>query len=893
MENIIAYRIRASYPNYFVLSLFAKEGCELFARDRRNEIDNSHIYKGNKPGTIIYTMPNGDEREIAPLWHDMFYLLKSNREDGLKFLKMLVEEEKAKNDGKEMSSETKEKLDKIRDAFHKRCVDYFNSNPLIDNEYVVTSLNKEQRDEKVVSNKGHMLLELTHQCYAVPDFCIMTSNVFEKGDADFETECLRRTISNLEIMTNSKLGSQDEPLVFAIRSAMPIYIPGLVPTTLNIGVTRDAHKGLIKKYGNYIANRIYLNSLYNMMDLMDIKYRENNEDGQIDIRDQKEKIRQFEDDICSHGGERLIEDAFYQVVEIVKFIKSFYSNNHELIMTFMQGRSALPAFIFQKMVWTIGSNNSYPGVLYSRNSRNGIGIQIENYPDIFGEEIMTGNISPDDNEYLDRKEIKDRFPAVYHFDPLLSHLERQVKSPVTIEFAVEYDSNKKASLFAVLQLNKSELTGPAAIVAAINMYEKGYIKKEDVINIVHPYHLRQIFSDTIDDASFAELKYFGGGVSVLPRTAVTAIICFNTRRATELKREGYTVCLCKERFTPEDTIVLNEVDAIISLTPAAIHVVTACRGFGIPAFLNLQSQGIVLKENSLINSDGDVVNEGDWITLSSRRQTIFKGKAKFQTARFYKYLHNQPTAMRDDEKGLYERVRVAYMKYQAIVTSSQRNISDIGTLARLISYDLRDEQGTAEVIVNDWYNDNSDKYLEQVLNSQMGSHLEQSKVFNLLSINKKVDFFKNAVSVCQRENRSGLDAGSFMLGRFVSKPLSHTFWDKFTPNELGFILNEYVLYEKYMVVLEEVGETKLIRAHSIIQSEGLGSFNVESFDMYVFIPLMRCEVDWKAVRDEAEKADTYTNNTFLFIDKLSKPINEAFDTELSWKRSMIEDMMKL
>ena len=71
------------------------------------------------------------------------------------------------------------------------------------------------------------------------------------------------------------------------------------------------------------------------------------------------------------------------------------------------------------MVWTIGNENSYPGVLYSCHSRTGVGRQIESYPDIFGEEIMTGHISSEDFEYFDRAEIKELFPAVYHFDPLL------------------------------------------------------------------------------------------------------------------------------------------------------------------------------------------------------------------------------------------------------------------------------------------------------------------------------------------------------------------------------------------------------------------------------------------------------------------------------------------
>jgi len=96
----------------------------------------------------------------------------------------------------------------------------------------------------------------------------------------------------------------------------------------------------------------------------------------------------------------------------------------------------------QKMVWTIRNEQSYPGVLYSRHSRTGLGIQIESMPNVFGEEIMTGLVKAEDNEFFNRDSLKDKFPAVYHFEPLLAQIEKTQKSPVTIEFAAEETFNR-------------------------------------------------------------------------------------------------------------------------------------------------------------------------------------------------------------------------------------------------------------------------------------------------------------------------------------------------------------------------------------------------------------------------------------------------------------------
>ena len=883
--NITNFKIRASYPNFFMLKLYTEQNRSIFEKENERE--------GNKPGTVIYHIENdATAYEIAPKWYDIYYLLTRDNDDEIKhFLSLLIEE-------RDKDYSRKDKLESLRNEFYDECVRYVKENILYEDEMIVTTVTPDDFSEVVISNKGKMLMELTKQCYAVPDFCIISSNAFLYENQD---ELLRKAIYNLEVMTKSKFGGFEEPLVFALRSAMPQYIPGLMPTLLNIGINRNAYQGLSHKYGKSMGNRIYLNTLSNIIEMLSIDYHYIDE-NKISVEKQFDKIKMMESLIIEkEGNDNLLEDSFYQASRFMSYVRSFYINNQDLVLTFMRGKKAYPSMILHKMVWTIGNENSYPGVLYSRHSRTGVGRQIESYPDIFGEEIMTGHISSDDFEYFDRTEIKDLFPAVYHFDPLLINLEKKFQSPVTIEFAVETqepketESKNKSSLFAVLQLNKSELTGRAAMLSAIDLYEKGFIDKEMIIELVRPYHLRQIFSDTIDKNSFSELKFFCNGVNVLPRTAVSARLCFSVASANKMKSLGYNVCLCRERFTPEDTIVLNEVDSILSMTPAAIHVVTACRGYGIPAFLNLNLFGVEMKDNKLINSDGLEINEHDWITVSSKKHCIYIGKANFTPARFRKYLDDDDFTFTDEkEEKVFSRLKPAYEKYQQIINSTKVNyINDINALARIISYDLNQNQEKATVIVNTWYSLNAKLYQSQVLESKMGSHNEQSRVFNLLDIDKKIDFFKNIIVKCEREKLSGLEAGSFMLGRFLAKPLSKTFWEALLPNEIAFMLNEYVLYEKYLTVLQEVGETKLSRTSSKIITEGLHKLEVKNFDYYTFVPLMNTKTRWIEVKKSANLLNNKQENTLLLIDVISKPISDIFNMDQYWVRSKIEKLLEI
>ena len=888
------FLIRASYPNYFMVKKYAEMGREIF---NRNIEDKDNILKGNKPGTVIYSLTGDTNRyEFPPRWYDMYYLMRARGENQRHFLEMLLRE----RFGDALCEQNMElgysptpipELETIRNNFRQECIDYVAANPLTSSKDLITTLVDGEFTDEQISYKGRMLLDLTRNCYPVPDFCILTAEAFTQPER--LEELLETAIRNLEIMTSYQLGSDENPLVFAIRCAMPQYIPGLMPTLLNIGVTRRAYHGLgCRRVGT--ANRVYLSTLHTISELLSIEKKYDRNDIELTPDEQVARIEAMEKAIIAarSDGERLLSDAHYQALRLVEYVRDFYIENQDLILTFMQGKQAYPSFILQRMVWTIGNEQSYPGVLYSHHSRTGSGRQIESYRNIFGEEIMTGDVTSIDISYSDRTEIKHDYPAVFHFDPLLDSLEQRHKSPVTIELAVE-TRPRKISLFAVLQLNKSEMTGRAALISSIDLLNRGMIEEHDVTTLIKPYHLRQIVSNSIDDHSLSNLQFFGRGLSVLPRTAISATLCFTPSHAQELKKDGTAVCLCQERFVPEDTITLGELDAILSLSPAAIHVVTACRGYGIPALMNLQNYGIRMEGNSLINQDGIIINEGDKITISSKHQTLYKGIADFKPARFTKYLNGQNVIFAEGEEAFFKQMKEAYQRYQQIVTSDKAAfITDVNKLARLIRCDLQDKPAVARGIVNNWYSDNAELYVGQVLQSKMGDHLDQSRVFNLLSLDRKVDFFQRATATCINQHLSGLKAGSFMLGRFVARPLPTKLWNMLSNKTVAFLLNEYVLYEKYLYVLEEVGEIKLARAHSKIQTEGIDNMTIKNFDLYNFVPLLYATHDWNGIADELEKIE-HQDNTHLLVEKLSRPVNEVFDLSKPWVAVEVEAKRKV
>jgi phosphoenolpyruvate synthase/pyruvate phosphate dikinase len=695
---------------------------------------------------------------------------------------------------------------------------------------------------------------------------------------------MKQAIQNLEKMTGQKLGSDNAPLILAIRSAMPLYIPGVMPTFLNIGVTRNSYEALSKIYNRDVAAKIYLNNLqtiaFNLFDEQIKIDQIENVDSSID--------RLYE--MIRRKDEKLLTDPYHQIMFFLQRAHEYYEQNQDLLLTFFRNKQKYPSLILQKMVWTILDDESYPGVLYSRHSRTGLGIQIESLPNIFGDEIMTGLIDTDDHEFFDRESIKKEFPAVYHFEPLLWEMEKKLQSPVTVEFAAE--SHDNIYMFAVLQLNASELTGRATLLSAIDLYQKKIIDAKRVVSLIKPYHLTQIFSDRIDDRSFKFLKFFSKGVSILPRTAVSARIFFSPAKALEAKRHGDKVVICRDSFIPADTLVMGEVDGILSLTPAAIHVVTACRGYGVPAFLNLEKFGVKLLGNKLVNSEGLVINEGDWITISSKRQKIFIGKASFKQARFQRYLAGEKFDLAPKEERVFINMAKAFQIYDRLVENLRlEEIVRLDELTKLIRSNLRNKPEKAKRFMNSWFDSNIYLYIQQILESELGSHQDQHKLYKMLSLDRKIRFFQKIIPICQKDNLKGFTAGSFMLGRFLCLTHPVKFWQAFDESYIVRMLNEYILFEKYMNVLNQVGEREVNRARKQILNEGLGNIQLKTGNAIIFMTLKLAKKNMAKMIELCNLNDT-DKETKLLLELLQKPYSEFYNFEYAWSIGMLKDLCK-
>lgn len=837
---------------------------------------------GYSPPLVDFELDDGTASSIVISDADMPALCNDDLEKAKRHLSLILNARKGDAEAvKQLSCEDQEYSLRGSEPVHPS-----------ESRFVVPSTSCDPHSEQDISQKGFVLLKLSQLGYPVPDFTVLTTQAYSDRVAHFE-EHVSDAIKQLETLTMQSLGDSKAPLVFAIRCATAYYIPGLLDTYLNVGVTEGALPCLEKMYGSAAAYKMFLNNLRNLCQCLG---REEHASVVNDVRSDlsHEEVVRLTDRLCSilrKTDRELVEDPFCQAAFLAKQAYTHFETNQELVLALCRGAEHLPSLIFQKMICSVRHESAYVGVLSSRHTQTGTGIELQTAHNMFGEELMTGTAEGESSAFEDRATIKNLFPAVHHFVPSLGNLEREFESPVTIEFAVE--ATTRYQLFALLQLNQTGMAGRAAITSAVDMHKSGTISRQRVTELIRPYHIKQLTSDTIDEKDFRALKCFSSGVSVLPRSAVSARVYFSSGAALTAKGEGEKVCLCKRTFLPTDSVVMREMDAIISLTSAAVHVVTICQSLGIPALLSLEKSGVtLLPEGNLSNSNGMEIKEGDWITISSRQRTIYEGKAKFKPGRLLRYMQGELFDLDAEEQKSFALIAYAYRYYQQLNRGLEFDqTSTLNEVIRLVNFELRGEPEQARQLVNGWFDNHEVLYMTEVLKSDIGDHLGQSNVFEMLSMDRKIRFFKRALAECYRQRISGYEAGAFMLGRFLCLRYPVAFWKALNPAEIGLLVNEWVLFEKYMQVLHNVGERKVLLARKQILKNGLEELPLHAGNLkWALITLKLSGMSLEEAKDSLpEWSDP---QSVKVLELLQQPYRVFYDFKACWSIRQLEKICK-
>jgi len=354
---------------------------------------------------------------------------------------------------------------------------------------------------------------------------------------------------------------------------------------------------------------------------------------------------------------------------------------------------------------------------------------------------------------------------------------------------------------------------------------------------------------------------------------VTGRIYFSVeavRQAREAKTAENAI-LVKERFTPPDVIDMQKVSGICSLSPAAIHVVTSAQSLGIPALVNLSEAWVRLDEEkrTLTNRDKLVVREGDWVSISSRLRILYAGRALFAPARLLRFMAGEKLNLPPAERKKFKALAACYKEYRAILegvdASRFESLQDLG---HAVHYGrLQDDPRKAEFI-NRSFDLNREKLAARLFEVTLGSHFINLAAFRLLTPDHRVRLLKAVLGLCREKGVTGYAAGAFVVGSFVEPGAESGYWESFEPWEIASLLNEWLLHQKYLAVLDTVGERKVNRAKSLILEQGLATLPIHKGWVAEFKGLRSSRVDFDEVRRHI--GDGFDPQTIEVLNLLSQ-----------------------
>ena len=647
----------------------------LICTNLKHRMEGEHYRRpaGYLPAEIDYTTSEGRTYSISVRDFDIRFLDRVASEKALDHLNLIHLARKGHPDAARV---LRERMTGLYPGISRR----FEGEELLENDYSIPYTSSRRFSDSHISNKGAMLLDMTRQGFATPDFNLLTSRTYSLPAPEREKVAFD-AIRNLEKLSGRKLGDQKNPLLIAMRSAMPEYIPGFMPTFLNVGLTPEILPGLPGRYGREAAAKIRLNNRKTILESLDpeaFRSMESRIKPSLSCEDNVRLAERMEALIESRQPQ-LLTSPHSQILFFLSKIYEYYENHLDVLRNFMGDNQHYPTVIFQRMVCSVIDDQSYAGVLYSRHPRKGAGYYLQYARAVYGEDLMTGRLTPEEKHLLSPDEARYDFPAVFHFWKRLKRLEEIYTSPVMVEFTGVHGT------FTLLQVNQAELSGVGMLTAVIDLHKRGTVSVARVRQLIKPYHVRQIESDAIDPKSLHKLKPFSRGVSVLPRSAVSGRFFFSGEMVKKARREGGGdhIILIKARFSPTDAIDMQKVNGICSLSPAAIHVVTTAQNLGIPALLNLEEYGVSLDEShrSLVNSSGESIKEGSWVTISSRNKMLYSGRAVFAPARLLRFMAGEKINLNTAETDYFRRIAESYREYKCILEGAE--VSEFNSLKDL------------------------------------------------------------------------------------------------------------------------------------------------------------------------------------------------------------------
>ncbi len=465
-----------------------------------------------------------------------------------------------------------------------------------------------------------------------------------------------KAVANVEKIMGAKFGDTKNPLLFSVRSGARSSMPGMMETVLNVGLTSktingmidqtknerfvyDAYRRLIAMYSDVVMEKAagiepadghgvreqLEHELENMKNARGYKF-----DTELTAEDLKELVEIYKARVKQVLGTSFPDDPKEQLWGGIKAVFQSWMGKRAISYRRIEN---IPddwgtAVNVQTMVFGNMGDDSATGVAFTRNPATGENVFYGEWlPNAQGEDVVAGIRTPnpinkagktEDTEHL--PSLEEAMPKLYEqLDSIQKKLERHYKDMQDIEFTIQ-----KARLW-MLQTRVGKRNGPAAVRMAVEMCQQKLIDKKTAVMRVKPSQLDELLHPMVDPEAERKAKELAKGLPAGPGGA-NGVIVFTADDAEAWAKEGKDVILVRNETSPEDVHGMHAATAILTAKGGMTsHAALVARGWGKCCIVGCSALQIDVRKKQ-VSVNGQLLKEGDWISLNGTRGRVYEGK---------------------------------------------------------------------------------------------------------------------------------------------------------------------------------------------------------------------------------------------------------------------------
>ena len=462
----------------------------------------------------------------------------------------------------------------------------------------------------------------------------------ESGDAPAEMEAeISEHLASLEKAMGKKLGDADDPLLVSVRSGAKFSMPGMMDTVLNIGLNDQSVNGLAKQGGN---ERFAWDSYRRLLSMFgktvlgadgelfehaldELKKSKNTtNDLDLDATDFQALVETYKEIIRKHAGREFPQESREQLDLAVRAVFDSWNGDRARLY---RRQERIPADLgtavnIVTMVFGNISADSGTGVCFTRDPGSGDqGVYGDYLENAQGEDVVAGirNTVPlADLETIDK-------PAYDELLAIMSKLETHYKDLCDIEFTIE--NNK----LWMLQTRVGKRTAGAAFRIATQLVDEGLIDMDEALKRVNGAQLAQLMFPKFDEDS--KKQKITKAVNASPGAAVGKVV-FDSVVAAEWAARGEDVILVRRETNPDDLPGMIAAKGILTERGGKTsHAAVVARGMGKTCVSGADEIHVDLKARQFTGPNGEVVKEGDVISIDGTSGVVYLGEVPSCRAR--------------------------------------------------------------------------------------------------------------------------------------------------------------------------------------------------------------------------------------------------------------------